>query len=120
MSSKSALQLYKSVILCAHHFDDSQFMNTSSRNRLKHNAIPTVFEDDYEMPRCQQFEPLEPAFVFTELFPSDSIPIWDEEILQGADPMASHDIELFEHNSREEISLIEEGDILQSTFTVVR
>ena len=175
LSSKSALQLYKSQILCADHFDDSQFMNRTSRNRLIHNAIPTLFEYDYkiprcqqskpfepafvfkeipsnceiprcqqseplepgfvfteipsnyemprrqqseplkpafvfkeipsnyEIPRCQQSEPLEPAFVFTEI-PSDSIPIWDEKILQGADQMSSPDIELSKKDSREELS----------------
>ena len=43
-AQEATLQLNKSNVLCAHHFEDSQFMNRISRNSLVHDAIPTKFE----------------------------------------------------------------------------
>ena len=36
--------LYKNKRLCSEHFEDGQFMNVQSRNRLIPNAIPTLFK----------------------------------------------------------------------------
>ena len=29
--------------MCAKHFEDIMFMNSSSKNQLRHDAVPTVF-----------------------------------------------------------------------------
>jgi THAP domain len=43
LDGKSAEDLHKNYVLCANHFEDSQFLN-GLRNRLKWNAIPTLFD----------------------------------------------------------------------------
>ena len=36
--------LYKTYVLCSDHFEDNQFMNAAVKNRLIHNAVPTLFD----------------------------------------------------------------------------
>ena len=43
LDKKTPDDLHKSYFLCGKHFEDTEFMN-ALRNRLKCNAIPTVFE----------------------------------------------------------------------------
>ena len=38
----STEQLYVQYTVCANHFEDSQFMNPAQKNRLIHNAVPTL------------------------------------------------------------------------------
>lgn len=41
LCSKSSEELNKSYVLCANHFEQSQFLNVS-RNSLIYNAVPTL------------------------------------------------------------------------------
>ena len=41
---KSTEQLGKSNVMCANHFEDSQFMNISAKNSLIKTAVPTIFD----------------------------------------------------------------------------
>ena len=36
-------KLHKNHHLCSEHFEDSQFMNAANKNKLIHNAVPTIF-----------------------------------------------------------------------------
>lgn len=40
---KKPEDLFKSYVLCGTHFEDSQYMNATQRNKLKWDAVPTVF-----------------------------------------------------------------------------
>jgi hypothetical protein len=42
LDGKSVQDLHKNYVLCANHFENSQFLN-GLQNRLKWNAVPTVF-----------------------------------------------------------------------------
>ena len=37
-------KLHKNRRLCSKHFEDSQFFNPKLKNRLVHDAIPTIFD----------------------------------------------------------------------------
>ena len=41
---KSPEQLYKNCRLCSTHFEDSQFMYAPTKNKLVHDAVPTLFD----------------------------------------------------------------------------
>ena len=42
--SYSTEKLNKKYTVCANHFEDNQFMNPAMKNRLIHNAVPTIFD----------------------------------------------------------------------------
>ena len=42
--SYSTEKLSKQYTVCANHFEDNQFMNPAMKNRLFHNAVPTIFD----------------------------------------------------------------------------
>ena len=42
--SYSIEKLNKQYTVCANHFEDNQFMNPAMKNRLIHNAVPTIFD----------------------------------------------------------------------------
>ena len=42
--SYSTEKLNKQYTVCANHLEDNQFMNTAMKNKLIHNAVPTVFD----------------------------------------------------------------------------
>ena len=42
--SYSTEKLNKQYTVCANHFEDNQFMNPAMKNRLIHNAVPTIFD----------------------------------------------------------------------------
>ena len=44
LDNKSTEQLHKNFLVCADHFADSMFMNCMERNKLVHNAVPTIFK----------------------------------------------------------------------------
>ena len=39
---KATEQLHAGYQLCSRHFEDSQFMNVKQKNRLVHDAVPTL------------------------------------------------------------------------------
>ena len=43
LRDKNPVYCYKNLRLCGEHFEDSAFHNTTKRNRLKKDAIPTIF-----------------------------------------------------------------------------
>jgi len=43
LDGKSPQQLYDNYLLCAEHFEPSQFMNSATRSSLIHCAVPTIF-----------------------------------------------------------------------------
>lgn len=43
LNDKDPDLLYRNFVFCADHFEDSQFMNAASKNKLVWNAIPTIF-----------------------------------------------------------------------------
>jgi hypothetical protein len=43
LSKKSVSELNQHYLLCAEHFEPSQFMNSEQRRSLVHNALPTLF-----------------------------------------------------------------------------
>jgi hypothetical protein len=43
LENKSALMLYNGYRLCADHFEDSQFMNATTKDKLIHSALPSQF-----------------------------------------------------------------------------
>ena len=45
MSAKTATYLNTNCRLCQIHFEDSQFMNGATKNKLVWNAVPTVFKE---------------------------------------------------------------------------
>ena len=44
LHSRSTDRLHRNNLLCAKHFELSQFMNSTSRNTLIHCAVPTLFD----------------------------------------------------------------------------
>lgn len=44
LHGKSPEALYKNNVVCALHFEDSQFMNPFERNKLIHCAVPSLFD----------------------------------------------------------------------------
>ena len=38
-----AEKLHQNYRLCGQHFEDSMFMNPQIKNRLRHDAVPTLF-----------------------------------------------------------------------------
>ena len=64
--SHSTEKLNQQYIVCANHFEDSQFMNPAMKNRLIHNAVPTIF--DYQI--YQQNSHPNPNFQSTILYPA--------------------------------------------------
>ena len=44
LTKKTTEYLYKNCVLCANHFEDGQFMNSTSKNKLVWNGIPTLFD----------------------------------------------------------------------------
>ena len=44
LMSYSTEKLNKQYTVCANHFEDNQFMNPAMKNRLIHNAVPTIFD----------------------------------------------------------------------------
>ena len=40
--SYSTVKFNKQYTVCANHFEDNQFMNPAMKNRLIHNAVPTI------------------------------------------------------------------------------
>ena len=42
--SYSTQKMNKQYTVCANHFEDNQFMNPAMKNRLIHNAVPTIFD----------------------------------------------------------------------------
>lgn len=47
LDKKPAKELNERYLLCAEHFEPSQFMNAEKRCSLVHNAIPTLFAVPY-------------------------------------------------------------------------
>jgi len=43
LDRKTPTELYKNYALCAEHFESHMFMNAALRNKLVHNAVPTIF-----------------------------------------------------------------------------
>ena len=43
LDNKTPAELYKNYALCAAHFESRMFMNATLRNKLVHNAVPTIF-----------------------------------------------------------------------------
>ena len=48
----STEQLYAQYTVCANHFEDSQFMNPAQKNRLIHNAVPTLIAQHNAPPKA--------------------------------------------------------------------
>ncbi len=44
LDKKSSKELNKNYRMCGKHFEDSQFMNPSVKNKLVWNAVPTIFD----------------------------------------------------------------------------
>ena len=44
-------KLHAQYTVCANHFEDSQFMNPSKKNRLIHNAVPTLIVQQNAPPK---------------------------------------------------------------------
>jgi len=44
LDGKSSQQLNANYLLCAEHFEPSQFMNSTTRSSLIHCAVPTIFD----------------------------------------------------------------------------
>ena len=42
LPQKTPGQLYGSYKVCSDHFEDNQFMNAQQKNKLVHNAVPTL------------------------------------------------------------------------------
>ena len=42
LMSYSTEKLNKQYTVCANHFEDNPFMNPAMKNRLIHNAVPTI------------------------------------------------------------------------------
>ena len=82
----STEQLYVQYTVCANHFEDSQFMNPAQKNRLIHNAVPTLIAQHNAPPkltpkrpppkqRCQPIPtppPPTPPPVCNEILPSET------------------------------------------------
>jgi catabolite regulation protein CreA len=43
LDGKTCCELHEKYLLCAEHFEPSQFMNAEKRSSLIHNAVPTIF-----------------------------------------------------------------------------
>ena len=43
LDRKTPTELYTNYALCAEHFEARMFMNAAQRNKLVHDAIPTMF-----------------------------------------------------------------------------
>jgi hypothetical protein len=43
LDQKTPAQLRANCVVCGEHFEDRMFMNASVRNKLVHNAVPTLF-----------------------------------------------------------------------------
>jgi len=43
LDNKTPAELYNNYALCAAHFESQMFMNATLRNKLVHNAVPTIF-----------------------------------------------------------------------------
>ena len=50
-------QLYAQYTVCANHFEDSQFMNPAQKNRLIHNAVPTLITQHNAPPKLTPKRP---------------------------------------------------------------
>ena len=82
----STEQLYAQYTVCANHFEDSQFMNPAQKNRLIHNAVPTLIAQHNAPPkltpkrpppkkRCQPIPtppPPTPPIVCNEILPTET------------------------------------------------
>ena len=81
----STEQLYVQYTVCANHFEDSQFMNPAQKNRLVHNAVPTLIAQHNAPPkltpkrpppkqRCQPIPtpPPPPTPVCNEFLPTET------------------------------------------------
>ena len=64
--SYSTQKLNKQYTICANHFEDHQFMNPAMKNRLIHNAVPTILI--YQI-HHQNSHP-NPTFQSTILYPA--------------------------------------------------
>ncbi|XP_050529256.1 THAP domain-containing protein 3-like [Daktulosphaira vitifoliae] len=49
-----ALSKKKNLIVCADHFEDKMFLNRTTKNRLVHDAVPTLFSDNIIFQRQQE------------------------------------------------------------------
>ena len=54
----STEKLHKQYHVCANHFEDSQFMNISTKNKLIHTAIPTLMNLPNPPPKWTPSRPL--------------------------------------------------------------
>jgi hypothetical protein len=50
---RDSVYLFKNCLLCAKHFEDSQFMNAAEKNKLIWNALPSLFDVKNAPPRLQ-------------------------------------------------------------------
>ena len=53
----STEQLYAQYTVCANHFEDRQFMNPTQKNRLIHNAVPTLIAQHNALPKLTPKRP---------------------------------------------------------------
>ena len=82
----STEQLYAQCTVCANHFEDSQFMNPAQKNRLIHNAVPTLSAQHNAPPKWtpkwpppkQRYQPIPtlppptPPSVCNEILPTET------------------------------------------------
>ena len=51
-------KLNKQYRVCSNHFEDSQFMNISTKNKLIHTAVPTLMNLPNPPPKLTPSRPL--------------------------------------------------------------
>ena len=79
MRGRTPDYLYKNCVLCANHFEDSQFMHVPSKNKLVPEAVPTLFDVPNPPPRVslkrQLPTPRSDPSVTRARFPATAVPV---------------------------------------------